>query len=169
MLKRPELRDSKPKSHGLFHNSHHKEPVFCSGSSVRTVAAETTRGGGGGWGGFCLTVQAQVVGGDQQLEAQLDGNVHVWDVFTLPVAVPVLEILADLLEDNATVGTLWLDSSRKRTEESGRIVLRMYVCGWETSVGRGNKECWVCFRSSVVGNQADQPLQQRSVSKNTAK
>lgn len=50
-----------------------------------------------------LLIQAQVIGCGQQLETQLDGNVHVGHVFAVLVAVPVVKVLDNFVEDRSAV------------------------------------------------------------------
>lgn len=51
-----------------------------------------------------LLVQAEIVACGQHLEANLDRNVHVWHVFAVTVAVPVVKILYHLVEYHGAVG-----------------------------------------------------------------
>lgn len=51
-----------------------------------------------------LLVQAQVVCRRQQLEANLDGNLHVRHVFAIAVSVPVVKVFDDFVKDHGAVG-----------------------------------------------------------------
>jgi hypothetical protein len=52
--------------------------------------------------GVVLTVKLQVVCSHEKLETKLDGNVHVRDVLSVAILVPVVEVLNNLLEDLTT-------------------------------------------------------------------
>ena len=52
--------------------------------------------------GVLLTVKTQEIGGDKQLETELRGNVHIWNVLLVSVLVPVVEVLNDLFHDLTT-------------------------------------------------------------------
>lgn len=72
------------------------------------VAPAITKSESGQLGGRLgsLLVQAQVVCRRQQLEANLDGNLHVRNVFAVAVSVPVVEVFDHLVEDHGAVGGL---------------------------------------------------------------
>lgn len=48
-----------------------------------------------------LTIQAQEIRRNEQLKAQLNGDIHVRHRRAVPVAVPVVEVLDDLFHDVA--------------------------------------------------------------------
>lgn len=50
-----------------------------------------------------LTVHLEVVGGRQQLEAHVDWNLHVRNVFLVLVSVPVEQVLDYLFQDDGAV------------------------------------------------------------------
>lgn len=50
-----------------------------------------------------LTVHLEVVGGRQQLEAHVDWDLHVRNVFLVLVSVPVEQVLDHLLQDDGAV------------------------------------------------------------------
>lgn len=52
-----------------------------------------------------LLVQAQIVRCGKELETEFHGNVHVRNIFAIPVAVPVVEVLDHFVENHATVRT----------------------------------------------------------------
>ncbi len=56
--------------------------------------------------GVGLGIDVEVLGRVQQLQAQLDGDVHVGHVLLVPVTVPVVEVLDYLFEHGSTVGGL---------------------------------------------------------------
>ena len=51
-----------------------------------------------------LGIDVEILGRVQQLQAQLDGDVHVGHVLLVPVTVPVVEVLYYLFEHDGTVG-----------------------------------------------------------------
>lgn len=52
-----------------------------------------------------LTVHLEVIGGRQKLEAHVDWDLHVRDVFLVLISVPVEQVLDHLFEDDSAVQT----------------------------------------------------------------
>lgn len=51
----------------------------------------------------CILVQAQVIRRGQQLKAKLDWDIHVGDIFAIAVAIPVVKVFDNLIEDHGAV------------------------------------------------------------------
>lgn len=49
-----------------------------------------------------LLVKAEKVRSSEELEAKLDGNIHIWDILAVAVLVPVVEVLDYLVENHGT-------------------------------------------------------------------
>ena len=49
-----------------------------------------------------LTVHSEVIRGNDELEAVLNGDLHIGNILAVLVLVPVMEVLNDLFKDNAT-------------------------------------------------------------------
>lgn len=49
-----------------------------------------------------LLVKTEKVRSSEELEAELDGNVHIWDILAVAVLVPVVEILNHLVKNHGT-------------------------------------------------------------------
>lgn len=50
-----------------------------------------------------LTIQAQEVGGGQQLQTQVNGYIHICHILLVPESVPINEVLDHLFEDQRTI------------------------------------------------------------------
>jgi hypothetical protein len=49
-----------------------------------------------------LVVQAQIIGGHQYFETELNGDIHILNIVLVSVLVPVVKIFHDFLKHHAT-------------------------------------------------------------------
>lgn len=60
-----------------------------------------------------LTVYSEVIRGNDELKAVLNGDLHVGNVLAVTVLVPVMEVLDHLFEDDATKETVSTEVLRR--------------------------------------------------------
>lgn len=114
--------------------------------TVRSVRAVSARGG--------LLIQAQVVGGGQQLQTELDGNLHVGHVLAVAVAVPVVKVLDHFVEHHATSAKASAASSRGASGAGRDRVL---------SGGVGSSVIWAVMRNRSEPERAGTAPSRRHV------
>ncbi|KAK6717191.1 hypothetical protein SNK05_000392 [Fusarium graminearum] len=93
----------------------------------------------------CILVQAQVIRRGQQLKAKLDWDIHVGDIFAIAVAIPVVKVFDNLIEDHGAVDIFY--HQRLALSRVGMFQQRPSTTRLGASV----------VRSSVVSTHVAQP------------